>query len=281
MRNKKLSYILIAVGALLAALLGFCIVPVWNYITGRTTPWEEDYFSSGAASAATISISDEAVQGLLDGSVSLDEFYEQVNFSSSLDFLPNEASSAAAQAPADTPDAVSSSETASSISSVPASSEAPAQSSGEGSSSTDRPSSSAASTSSAPTVSAASSAFSSAGTEEPYEQEIKALIQQLYGVKARAESGLNQCIQAAYSEYHALPAQEQTQAKKVAICFSKAGQLSSLQASCDKEVNQIVSEMRRILRENGQSTALADSAEATYKNEKSAMYSTLMSRLYS
>lgn len=272
MRSRKTFfwYICIVLATVLAACLGFFLVPAWNYFTGRTTPWKEDYFS---VSATPVSISDEAVQDLLNGSVTLDELYSQINFSSSFDFsLEAVSSSVAVSTSLDTPQA-SPSVTESSSSSNPSPAPEPsAQSANEASSASEKSSDS---------ISSDLSASSAAETDASYEQEIKALIQQLYGVKARAESGLNQCIQAAYSEYHALPVDQQTQAKKIAICFSKAGQLSSLQASCDKEVNQIISEMRRILRENGQSTSLADSAEATYKNEKSAMYSTLISRLYS
>lgn len=52
--------------------------------------------------------------------------------------------------------------------------------------------------------------------------------------------------------------------------MSKAGQLSALQASCDSEVNRIVSQMRSVLKANGQSTALADQAMSSYKSQKSA-----------
>lgn len=62
--------------------------------------------------------------------------------------------------------------------------------------------------------------------------------------------------------------------------MGKAGQLKSLESECDKEVNSIVSQMRKILTENGQPTTLADQAMSTYKSEKSAMYSSLMSQLY-
>jgi hypothetical protein len=136
----------------------------------------------------------------------------------------------------------------------------------------------AASESATPTDAAASAPTQE---EESWKQEIKALLQQLYAVKARANSGLNQCIAEAKAEYKALPQSEQTQAKKVSICLSKAGQLRTLQSSCDKEVNSIVEEMRQVLEQNGQSTELADSALATYKSEKEAMYAELLSKLYS
>lgn len=113
-----------------------------------------------------------------------------------------------------------------------------------------------------------------------YEQEIDALIQSLYEIKARAESSLDECIKEAKAEYRALPAAQRTQARKLAICFSKAGMLSELKASCDQEVGRIIDEMRRILIENGQSTALAEQAQATYEREKSTTYASLIKRLY-
>lgn len=123
----------------------------------------------------------------------------------------------------------------------------------------------------------------STGTTEPapaYEQELKSLIEQLYAVKARAESGLGSTIAAAKAEFHALPAKQQTKARKISICMGKASELKALEASCDQDVAAIVAQMRTLLTENGQSTALADEAEASYKAQKSAMVSTLTSQLY-
>lgn len=262
MHHKKivLQYILTAIASILAAAVGFCVVPVWSYLAGRATPLEETYLAAGMDYAVNVDISDETVQNLLNGNVTLDEVYAQAD----LVFTTAPAQGGSSNSVGATePD---SSHHQEENGKVPESTET---ANGAGSASGENNAASSGAQSNPPTEGAA------------YEQEVKALIQQLYGVKARAESGLNQCIQSAYSEYMALPANQRTQAKKISICFSKAGQLSSLQASCDKEVNQIIREMRQILTSNGQSTALADSAEATYKSEKSAMYSTLMKRLYS
>ena len=117
-------------------------------------------------------------------------------------------------------------------------------------------------------------------SEAAYEGEVKALVQQLYAVKGRAEGGLNACIASAKAEYKSLPPEQQTRSRKIAICMSKAGQLSALQASCDSEVNRIVSQMRSVLKANGQSTALADQAMSSYKSQKSARRAALMSQLY-
>ena len=113
-----------------------------------------------------------------------------------------------------------------------------------------------------------------------YEQQLQTLINQLYAVKARAESSLNNTIQSATAEYKALPAAKQTKNRKIAIVMGKASELKAMEASCDKEVDDIVNQMRALLTQNGQSTALADEALAAYKAQKSEMVSSLTSKLY-
>ena len=114
--------------------------------------------------------------------------------------------------------------------------------------------------------------------EAACEAEVKALIQQTYALKAIAEKGLNSSISAAKAEYKTLPAEQQTKTKK--ICLSKTGELTSLQSYCDKEMGRIVSQLRTVLKENGQSTELADQVMSTYKAEKSQRYAELKNKLY-
>lgn len=116
--------------------------------------------------------------------------------------------------------------------------------------------------------------------EAAWEAEIRELLVQVYAVKARAENGLNACIESAKAEFHALPENKQTQTRKVTISLAKAGELSALQSSCDKDMDRIVGQMRRVLQENGQSTALADQVMETYKREKSTRMETLKNKLY-
>lgn len=129
-------------------------------------------------------------------------------------------------------------------------------------------------------ASSAESTVSSSAAVPEYEQQLQALIDQLYAVKAKAESGLNNTINSAKAEYKALPAAKQTQTRKIAIVMGKASELKAMEASCDKEVDDIVSQMRTILTQNGQSTALADEAMAAYNAQKSEMVSSLTSKLY-
>lgn len=127
---------------------------------------------------------------------------------------------------------------------------------------------------------ASSTSASPAEAPSSYDVELQALINQLYAVKARAESGLNSAIQSAKNEYHALPSNEQTQSRKLSIVMSKSSELKNLQSSCDSEVNTIVNKMRKLLQENGQSTALADQALASYESQKSSTYNSLKSQLF-
>ena len=121
---------------------------------------------------------------------------------------------------------------------------------------------------------------SASGTEQSAASSSEALIQQTYALKAIAEKGLNSSISAAKAEYKTLPAEQQTKTKKIMICLSKTGELTSLQSYCDKEMGRIVSQLRTVLKENGQSTELADQVMSTYKAEKSQRYAELKNKLY-
>ena len=134
---------------------------------------------------------------------------------------------------------------------------------------------------SSPQKTQSSASASSKPAPAGYEEELKALIRQVYAVKARAENGLNACIAESKAEYRALPKSQKTQTRKLMIVLSKSSELNALQASCDKEMDRIVSQMRTILQENGQSTALADQVMETYKAEKSARYTELKNKFYS
>ena len=148
---------------------------------------------------------------------------------------------------------------------------------------TETPSAASTTTSSAASSKKNSSTSSSKTTTTTasvsYEDEIQDLLNQLYAVKAKAESGLNSAIQSAKNEYYALPDEQKSQAKKISIVMGKASELQNLQSTCDAEVNRIVEQMRKVLRANGQSTALADQALASYEAQKESTYASLKSKL--
>lgn len=259
MQKKQIfQLVLLAVGAVLAAVIGFWLVPVSNYIKARTAPLDETILEAESSTREVVTISDTELSQLISGELTLDALADLPGV------ITVEPGGAANRSPADetSASAIAESEASSDAASreAQADAETPAQSSA---------------------VSGSTGASGNASlSEAAYEGEVKALVQQLYAVKGRAESGLNACIASAKAEYKSLPPEQQTRSRKIAICMSKAGQLSALQASCDSEVNRIVSQMRSVLKANGQSTALADQAMSSYKSQKSARRAALMSQLY-
>lgn len=250
--GKGKNRILLPVSMLVAGALGFCAIPAINCFAGGETVTSESYIYEDDA---ILALTDNDIDKLISGEATLEALIntQAATAQSGEAVITSQGDEAAAD-----------------VEVKASTSEAP----GAETAAEEQPAGSAETVNISSEASAASVA-----QDETYQAEIKALIQQLYAVKARAESGLNSCIAEAKAEYKALPAEQQTQAKKIAICFSKAGQLKSLQASCDAEVESIVSQMRTVLAENGQSTELADQVMSSYNSQKSARYSQLMSQL--
>lgn len=267
-KNKVLKIVLIVLGALVV-LLAAAVLGVLFYLHSMAAGLPET-LPDAPADSTQLTLTDEDLDKLLSGEITLEELTDEAAASNSGE---QEASASAPQEDAG-------------AASAPEGSSA---SSGSAASRTE--SSSTASSSKQENTTGTSSSGTAAATEKPasssskqeaaYEKEVKALLQQLYSVKARAEAELNSCIAGAKAEFKSLPESQQTQARKVSIVLARSGRLYAMQASYDKEVASIVSQMRAILTANGQSTALADQAMASYKAQKSAMYSQLTAKLYS
>lgn len=267
-KNKVLKIVLIVLGALVV-LLAAAVLGVLFYLHSMAAGLPET-LPDASADSTQLTLTDEDLDKLLSGEITLEELTDEAAASNSGE---QEASASAPQEDAGAASAPEGS-AASSGSSGSQTESSNASSSGKKENTTG--------TSSSSTASAAEKPASSSGKQEAaYETEVKALLKQLYSVKARAESELNSCIAGAKAEYKALPESQQTQARKISIALARSGRLYAMQASYDKEVENIVSQMRTVLTANGQSTALADQAMASYKAQKSAMYSQLTAKLYS
>lgn len=259
-KNKVLKIVLIVLGTLVA-LLAAAVLGVLLYLRSMAASLPET-LPDAPADSTQFTLTDDDLDKLLSGEITLEELTGEAAASSG-------GEQAAASAPQE--EAGSAASSGSSGSQTESSN---ASSSGKKENTTG--------TSGSSTASAAEKPASSSGKQEAaYETEVKALLKQLYSVKARAESELNSCIAGAKAEYKALPESQQTQARKISIALARSGRLYAMQASYDKEVENIVSQMRTVLTANGQSTALADQAMASYKAQKSAMYSQLTAKLYS
>lgn len=267
-KNKVLKIVMIVLGALLI-LLAAAALGVLFYLRGMAAGIPET-LPDASADSTQVTLTDDELDKLLSGDITLEQLTGETAASSGGE---QEASTSAPQEGADSVSAPAGS-TASSASSASRTESNSTASSGKQENTTSTPSSSTAAATEKP-------ASSSGKQEASYEAEVKALLKQLYSVKARAEAELNSCIAGAKAEFKSLPESQQTQARKISIVLARSGRLYAMQASYDREVESIVSQMRAILTANGQSTALADQAMASYKAQKSAMYSRLTAKLYS
>ena len=281
-KNKVLKIALIVLSALVV-LLAAAALGVLFYLRGMAAGIPEN-LPDAPADSTELTLTDDDLDKLLSGDITLEQLTGETAASSGGE---QEASASVPQEGAGSVSAPASS-TASSASSASrteggTTASSRTESSSTASSSKQETAGTASSgTSGSSTASAAEKPASSSGKQEAsYEAEVKALLKQLYGVKARAEAELNSCIAGAKAEFKSLPESQQTRARKISIVLARSGKLYAMQASYDKEVESIVSQMRAVLTANGQSTALADQAMASYKAQKSAMYSQLTAKLYS
>lgn len=267
-KNKVLKIVMIVLGALLI-LLAAAALGVLFYLHSMAAGLPET-LPDAPADGTQFTLTDDDLDKLLSGEITLEELTGETAASSSGE---QEASASAPQQETGAASSPANSDTS------PAASASRTES---GSTASSGKQENTTGTSSSGTAAATEKPASSSGKQEAaYEKEVKALLQQLYSVKARAEAELNSCIAGAKAEFKSLPESQQTQARKVSIVLARSGRLYAMQASYDKEVASIVSQMRAILTANGQSTALADQAMASYKAQKSAMYSQLTAKLYS
>lgn len=267
-KNKVLKIVLIVLGALVI-LLAAAVLGVLFYLRGMAAGIPET-LPDASADSTQLTLTDEDLDKLLSGDITLEELTDETAASNSGE---QEASASAPQEGEDSASAPAGSS---------ASSGSAASRTESGSTASSGKKENTTGTASSGTAAATEKPASSSGKQEAsYEAEVKALLKQLYSVKARAEAELNSCIAGAKAEFKSLPESQQTQARKISIVLARSGRLYAMQASYDKEVESIVSQMRAILTANGQSTALADQAMASYKAQKSAMYSQLTAKLYS
>lgn len=255
------------------ALLLVAAVPLGLHIA-NADPTDEAVASAAASSSeeqAEAPVSSSAASAAASTSVPEPQPEEEPDASS------EEADSSAESGDAS---ASSSEATASSAASSHAASSKPAahsaSSSHAASSSHSAASSHAASSSHSASVSSGSS-----HTTETTDAKINAYVRRLRNLQKRSSKKLYQTASSAYSEYMEHPVEERNLALKVSIVLGKTMELTKLQSECDKEFQEIVTELRQYLRENGYDQSIADAAEKEYKEEKDAMIKELTNVTYS
>lgn len=126
-----------------------------------------------------------------------------------------------------------------------------------------------------------SHATASSKAEATCDEQLAECIRKIEALQTRSEKQLYGIIYDAYDEYMGHPASERNLMLKISVVLSKGGELNKAQSACDKEFKEIVTEMRKILKDNGRDQTLADEAERTYKQKKNAMVKELTDQAYS
>lgn len=272
--NKKLiagivmAVAILAVG-IMAVMADRAPVPVSSSESKEEIIWDEpeEISSSSVESApesesAAESVPEEEPDSALDEENALSE-----------EVSSSEAASESASSSKEESSSSSSTSSSSSSSSSTASSAAHSQAA----SSHETASSSHAASSSAASSSAASS---SASAESAVDKQIDSYVSQLTNLRESSQKELYGIIGETYTEYVSHPEEERSIALKVSIVVSKTAKLNSAQSRCDKEFNAILKELRQYLKDNGRDQSIADEAEATYKQQKSAMTKELTDIVY-
>lgn len=224
--------------------------------------------SSAASAAASTSVPEPQPEEEPDASS--EEADSSIESGDASAFTSEAAASSAASS-----HAASSSHAAHSAASSHASSSSYAAASSHASSSSHAAASSHASSSS--TLASSGSSH----TTETTDAKINAYVRRLQNLQKRSSKKLYQTASSAHSEYMEHPVEERNLALKVSIVLGKTMELTKLQSECDKEFQEIVTELRHYLRENGYDQSIADAAEKEYKEEKDAMIKELTNVTYS
>jgi len=109
-------------------------------------------------------------------------------------------------------------------------------------------------------------------------EEIAKLVARVYVIQMDFVGRLSGIEAKARAEIAKLPEKQQTYDRKIAIGKSYVGEMSALEAQCDGEISAIVSKVRKLLTESGQSTVLADTIKNSYEREKSLKKAYYMNR---
>lgn len=116
-------------------------------------------------------------------------------------------------------------------------------------------------------------------TSASQDSEVQRLITSLYVLRSSYSSRLSGLVSEAQSEFAALPAEQRTDTARRRIVASKISEASSLESSCDAQVNSIYQQLKSRLSELGQDTSGADQILSTYEQEKTLTKAQYMSQL--
>lgn len=100
------------------------------------------------------------------------------------------------------------------------------------------------------------------------DEQIASLVTKMYVLKAEYEGAVAGIVEQMKADYSKLPPEQRTTSAKSSIASGYMSTINAMEAQCDAQVNTIVTDLRKILTDNGRDTTLADTILSTYATEK-------------
>ena len=125
-----------------------------------------------------------------------------------------------------------------------------------------------ASKGSQPSSNTSSSPKSSNTNEAEYNKKVADLVAKIYVIKANFTSSLAAFENDIISSYKALPASERTNKNKAKIVADNMSYALGLESQCDAQIKAVTDELTALLKQYGKDTALIDSINSAYEQEK-------------
>lgn len=117
-----------------------------------------------------------------------------------------------------------------------------------------------------------------AAKQQAANEKVANLVGNMYVLKARFESELADLESWIISEYMALPDEQRTYASKVKLGRQALAKANELEASCDSQVNRILSDMESALKDADMDTSCVGAIRSAYESEKEVTKSYYISK---
>ena len=115
--------------------------------------------------------------------------------------------------------------------------------------------------------------------EDPYQKELSAIIAKVYVLREDFTMALDNMYDEAKAEYIALPAEKRTKSNLMVLASKYLSKATALEKECDARMDEIVTDMEKLIQENNGDMSLVDTVVYSYANEKSLKKSWYMSKL--
>lgn len=131
----------------------------------------------------------------------------------------------------------------------------------------------------APAVSAPAETQSAVVESAQWEKDLSALVARVYVLREEYTIELDNMLSEAKAEYRAMTAEQRTKTALMKFAKGYVTRALALEKECDAKMDDVVSQMEDIIKENNGDMTLADTVVETYASEKSLKKAWYMAEL--